>query len=1162
MDSNALLQQQLQFLEQQAQLSREIADSYTNRLSTEARMAELSALQNEHLLERTKLEQQIADQTERIAQEAAKQLKQSQETNNVFKKMATGGALGAVSALGTTISTVFKIGKVAVQGFVDVLSKITGAAFNIGKSLLMLPWNMFKSFVSAAASGGGSNELLESIEHIRKEFGGFNEVMGKSILSIATLGANMKNMAVASLEFYSKSLIPGRKLSQVWLSLPAMMKDITETLVAMGPTLNNVIDQFKNVDDAATLVAMQKGLGFTKEEFKGLAEYSFAAGKTMKEVGLDIAFMSQEMADKFGLDSKLISKDVGKMAKDIGNFGNLSAKELTSVATYTQKLGIETSKLLQMMDKFDQFEDAADSASKLSQAFGVQVDSMDLMMTEDPTQRYDLLRSAFDRAGVSSEGMRRQSLKLLASQVGVDAATAKTLFSTKNLGKTYDEVKGAVEDSSKKQIDQTEVLKRLADSIEKVHHSGNMLQNGFFKTFLHGLELGIQRTPAFVGMMANLRRGLRETLFAGMGTGKSLTSTLGLDKMFDSIGEQFGPKEMGKFWNGIEVSTDKYGNRTTKKVGEGVSGFLKKIFDPKSTGKDIDKSINNLIDLIKNKFNLLTNPNSSLYTNLGKLGAALGTVFQKIFEGVGKKIGEFFKGGAKWLKSEDIGKGVEDAANKVSESPWAKFLIPVWEGIKSAFLSMFDGFAELAPVILGKIISAFTWIFKGIQYFLSDDKQRKQLDIEAGGSFLGMGKKQGAVGPDGKKSFSDSFSESADKLTSGIQGVFNDEKLWGGMKAAFKNMWNTLEPILSAMFEKVFSYAWEKLQPFIIQFLLSQLVIKTLTGALSGAGGTELLNGLFKGEALGVAGGFAVALTALAGAAELARGAFAGVAEAKDIGRSEAESGVLGALTGSANAGSALNKIGVTDKGSAADRVSGAAIAVGRGALVGGAFGAALGSIIPGAGTAAGAILGAKIGAVVATAAEGYKQSTIEDKESSSWKKSQADIAKSADKSVNSVTNETQPTNTITQQSATADQMQQAINNNKETNKIIDKTQKSLDDNTESLKNLTSTNVNQTNSVKEDLTINIDKVKVNLDKLESNLLTGINSIKATMQNVNVQVAVAVELNVADLEKAIVRQNSSLIRKAVQIIENNLPSNPNTTEKSGEAKIVTAAFKGA
>ena len=41
-----------------------------------------------------------------------------------------------------------------------------------------------------------------------------------------------------------------------------------------------------------------------------------------------------------------------------------------------------------------------------------------------------------------------------------------------------------------------------------------------------------------------------------------------------------------------------------------------------------------------------------------------------------------------------------------------------------------------------------------------------------------------------------------------------------------------------------------------------------------------------------------------------------------------------------------------------------------------------------------------------------------------------------------------------------------------------------------------------------------------------------------------------------------RQNSSLIRKAVQIIENNLPSNPSTQEKSGEAKIVTEAFKGA
>jgi hypothetical protein len=123
-----------------------------------------------------------------------------------------------------------------------------------------------------------------------------------------------------------------------------------------------------------------------------------------------------------------------------------------------------------------------------------------------------------------------------------------------------------------------------------------------------------------------------------------------------------------------------------------------------------------------------------------------------------------------------------------------------------------------------------------------------------------------------------------------------------------------------------------------------------------------------------------------------------------------------------------------------------------------------------------------------------------------------------------------------------SEDLKNIVNTNNETKSTIEQTKESLNETKSAI-------VDQTNSIK-DLTVNTDKVKVNLDTLEKNLLTGINSIKATVQNVNVQVAVAVELNVTDLEKAIVKQNSSLIKKAVSIIENNLPSNPSLDEKKG------------
>lgn len=755
---------------------------------------------NERYEEEAKLRKEATEQEQKRLKIIDELEKREKAISDIKKAAWAGAAAGAISALGTTINTVFKAGKIAVEAFIDVMKKVGTAAFNIGKSLLMLPWNMFKSLVSAAANAQGSTELLDRIEDIRKEWGSFSNAMSADVLKASTLGINLKQGAVAQMQFYKETLAPGRSMMRVWQSLPEMMKDITKTLSSLGPTINLVMNQFSNPQTFRSIVAMKKGLGLADDEFKALAEHTMANGKKIEDSMYEIGNLSLQLGDKFGLSSKKISSDVGKMMKDLGNFGNLTEKQMTAAATQFNRLGIEISKVTGMMDKFDQFEEAADASSKLSQAFGLQVDSMELMRAEDPAERQQMLADAMNRAGVSTDGMRKQSLKLLATTMGLDAATTKTMFSSANLSKSYNDVKNAADEASQKQLSQEEVLKRLADAIEKVNRTGNQLKDGFFKTFLDGIEKGIMRTPSYINMMTNLRRGLHATLWQGIGVGETITKTLGLDDAFNAIGDHFKPANMKKFFG-----------------DEGIGGAIKIIFNPKSSKEAIDKAFDDIINAFTSQKNGLM---SKIYPQLQKLGDIFGRIGKLIITKIGEGIGKAFKGGAALLKGDDLGKNLNDEFQK---SPWGKFIIPVWEGLKSAFLSMFDGFAEIAPVLLEKVIKAITWIFKGIEYLLASKEQRKALDAtSATGSYLSFDttKKKGPL---------TEFDKTFDKLSSGVTAVFNDDKIWAPLKEALSSSWEELK--------NRFKSAWDFVAPYIKTFLAANLVLKVGTGALVGAAG-------------------------------------------------------------------------------------------------------------------------------------------------------------------------------------------------------------------------------------------------------------------------------------------------------------------------------------
>ena len=103
---------------------------------------------------------------------------------------------------------------------------------------------------------------------------------------------------------------------------------------------------------------------------------------------------------------------------ELGATGFATFQEMARIQKVT---GLEMGKLIAMTDKFDTFEGAAEAAGSLNAALGGNfVDSMSLMMEDDPAERFKMIRDAIEDAGVSVEDMGRKQQMFLANAANFD----------------------------------------------------------------------------------------------------------------------------------------------------------------------------------------------------------------------------------------------------------------------------------------------------------------------------------------------------------------------------------------------------------------------------------------------------------------------------------------------------------------------------------------------------------------------------------------------------------------------------------------------------------------------------------------------------------------------------------------------------------------------
>ena len=310
----------------------------------------------------------------------------------VQKAALAGGVAGFIGGLKSGFSGVVSIVKNVFSG-VTALIKVL---WKVGSTIISIPFKILGGLVDLAQQNAGSgNALAEAYENVREKFGDIASNEGKAIVgSLKTLRSSVDGVA-------GSGLAMSRVFGYGSEGMAKFLGEVSELAEAAGPSF----DLFKGEveKNGAALIMYKKGLGLTNEQLAKVGAQAVNSGSTMTKAMNEFANAAINAGDAHGMSSKVIGKAMGEMVADFDTFGNMAPDVMANVAVYTRKLGIEVKALNGMVDKFDNFEDAAKSAARLAQSFGMNVDAMKMMREQNPAKRLQMLQRSFKASGKSVE---------------------------------------------------------------------------------------------------------------------------------------------------------------------------------------------------------------------------------------------------------------------------------------------------------------------------------------------------------------------------------------------------------------------------------------------------------------------------------------------------------------------------------------------------------------------------------------------------------------------------------------------------------------------------------------------------------------------------------------------------------------------------------------
>jgi len=503
----AIMKRNASLLQGQAQLAKELCNAL--------RCENLDGME-----ERLKGIRDAMEDASNAAREASGEF---DDLNDELGKMVDGldDASSSSKKLGKSLDV---LGGIA-SGFKLVAGSITGAfsaVFNVVRGVTGLVSSAFGAMVQAANDAAASGrDMAEAFEDVREEFGDLATGEGLAVTEAFRDVDKAANEAGVNLGSRFGPFVEGSvaKLK----AMAAAMGNLGD----LGPLLEK---QFTG-RVAFAMDSLSKGAGISGEAFQSLANRSLNSGQTLEGVMEQTSRSIASVAKGIGVSTKTLGKSFDAIAKDVTNFGHLTVQEMTSLAAVMTKTGISMATVSGIASKFDQFDSAAESVAKLTQAFGLNLNAVDLLNASDE-ERLQMLKSSFLEQGKSIDQLSRQERQYLAQAAGIAESDLERVFGDQ--AGSIDETATAAERAQEAQISMAASMKEMEKSIKRIF--GPLLQlSGFFSSFFDGVDKGFKESGK--NPFRPLYEAMREVFSIGQQVGRIIAELIdkagGLENVLD-----------------------------------------------------------------------------------------------------------------------------------------------------------------------------------------------------------------------------------------------------------------------------------------------------------------------------------------------------------------------------------------------------------------------------------------------------------------------------------------------------------------------------------------------------------------------------------------------------------------------------------------------------
>ena len=235
--------------------------------------------------------------------------------------------------------------------------------------------------------------------------------------------------------------------------------DFTKVSASTRETITKTTAMLENMGVSSSVTAgnmqfMSKSLGMTGEQAaESTAEFATLA----RQIGM----VPGEMSAQFQQSAPILAK-----------FGRQAPEVFKKLAVAARRAGMDVSSMLSITEKFDTFAGAAESVGSLNAILGgPYLNSMDMVMETDPTERMRMLSQALNDTGQSFEQMDYYTRKSIAAAAGLSDVNELALVMNGRfdlVGDTINQTGDDIEKLAEQQADYNTVMDQLKNIMKTI----------------------------------------------------------------------------------------------------------------------------------------------------------------------------------------------------------------------------------------------------------------------------------------------------------------------------------------------------------------------------------------------------------------------------------------------------------------------------------------------------------------------------------------------------------------------------------------------------------------------------------------------------------------------------------------------------------------------